>query len=146
MVRMANLAIVGSHAVNGVAKLHSDLVRSQLVPDFNEFFPGRFSNKTNGVTPRRWLMQANPALSSWIDKQIGEAWRTDLDRLRDLEPASKDSAAQAEFLKVKHVNKQRLARTIFDRTGVQCRSAVHVRRAGESASMNTSASCCMRLA
>jgi starch phosphorylase len=119
MVRMANLAIVGSHAVNGVAQLHSDLVRSQLVPDFNEFFPGRFSNKTNGVTPRRWLMQANPALSSWIDKQIGKAWRTDLDRLRDLEPASKDSAAQVEFLEVKYANKQKLARTIFDRIGVR---------------------------
>ncbi len=119
MVRMANLAIVGSHAVNGVAKLHSDLVRSHLVPDFNEFFPGRFSNKTNGVTPRRWLMQANPALSSWIDKQIGKAWRTDLDRLCDLEPACRDSAAQAEFLDVKYANKQKLARTIFDRTGIR---------------------------
>jgi glycogen phosphorylase len=119
MVRMANLAIVGSHAVNGVAKLHSDLVRSQLVPDFNEFFPGRFSNKTNGVTPRRWLMQANPALSSWIDKQIGKGWRTDLDRLRDLEPAHKDPAAQTEFLEVKYANKQKLARTIFDRIGVR---------------------------
>jgi glycogen phosphorylase len=119
MVRMANLAIVGSHAVNGVAQLHSDLVRSQLVPDFNEFYPGRFSNKTNGVTPRRWLMQANPDLSTWIDKQIGPAWRTDLDRLRDLEPASKDTASQTEFLEVKYANKQRLARTIFDRTGVR---------------------------
>jgi glycogen phosphorylase len=119
MVRMANLAIVGSHAVNGVAKLHSDLVRSHLVPDFNEFFPGRFSNKTNGVTPRRWLMQANPALSSWIDKQIGKGWRVDLDRLRDLEPACRDSAAQADFLDVKHTNKQRLACTIFDRTGIR---------------------------
>jgi starch phosphorylase len=119
MVRMANLAIVGSHAVNGVAKLHSDLVRSHLVPDFNEFFPGRFSNKTNGVTPRRWLMQANPALSRWIDKQIGKGWRVDLDRLRDLEPASGDSVAQTEFLDVKRANKQGLARTIFDRTGVR---------------------------
>jgi starch phosphorylase len=119
MVRMANLAIVGSHAVNGVAKLHSDLVRSHLVPDFNEFFPGRFSNKTNGVTPRRWLMQANPALSSWIDRQIGKAWRSDLDRLGDLEPACRDSVARNEFLEVKSANKQTLARTIFDRTGVR---------------------------
>ena len=119
MVRMANLAIVGSHAVNGVAQLHSDLVRSQLVPDFNEFFPGRFGNKTNGVTPRRWLMQANPGLSAWIDEQISRAWRTDLDLLRNLEPASKDSAAQVEFLQVKYANKQKLARTIFDRTGVR---------------------------
>ena len=119
MVRMANLAIVGSHAVNGVAKLHSDLVRSQLVPDFNEFYPDRFSNKTNGVTPRRWLMQANPGLSAWIDRMIGESWRTDFDRLRDLEAFHSDSAAQAAFLEIKHANKQKLARTIFDRTGVR---------------------------
>ncbi len=119
MVRMANLAIVGSHAVNGVAQLHSDLVRSQLVPDFHEFFPGRFGNKTNGVTPRRWLMQANPDLSSWIDEQIGDEWRTDLDRLKNLEPSSKDATARAEFLDVKYANKRRLARTILDRTGIR---------------------------
>ncbi len=119
MVRMANLAIVGSHAVNGVAKLHSDLVCSQLVPDFHQFFPGKFSNKTNGVTPRRWLMQANPALSSLIDRQIGQTWRYDLDRLQDLESAHKDSGAQREFLDVKFTNKQTLARTIFEQTGIR---------------------------
>ena len=119
MVRMANLAIVGSHAVNGVAALHSDLVRSQLVPDFNEFYPGRFSNKTNGVTPRRWLMQANGLLCTWIDDRIGAGWRKDLDRLRDLEKFSGDAASQQEFLAIKEANKQKLARTILERTGVR---------------------------
>ena len=118
MVRMANLAIVGSHAVNGVAQLHSDLVRSQLVPDFHEFFPGRFSNKTNGVTPRRWLMQANPALSAWMDTRIGTAWRTNLDRLRDLERFHDDPGAQVEFDTIKYQNKERLARIVYERTGV----------------------------
>jgi starch phosphorylase len=118
MVRMAHLAIVGSHAVNGVAELHSDLVRSELVPDFNEFYPGKFSNKTNGVTPRRWLMHANPALSMWIDERIGDRWREDLDRLRDLERFSDDSLSQRGFLAVKYANKEKLARTILELTGV----------------------------
>jgi len=119
MVRMANLAIVGSHAVNGVAELHSELVKSVLVPDFHEFYPGRFGNKTNGVTPRRWLMHCNPSLCSWIDERIGEAWRHDLDRLRDLEPFSQDPLSQREFMAVKHDNKQRLARTILATTGIR---------------------------
>jgi starch phosphorylase len=119
MVRMANLAIIGSHAVNGVAELHSDLVRSELVPDFNEFYPGRFSNKTNGVTPRRWLMHANPALSSWITSLIGNRWREDLIRLRDLEEFADDASAQDGFWAVKKQNKKQLARIIFDETGVR---------------------------
>jgi starch phosphorylase len=119
MVRMANLAIVGSHAVNGVAELHSALVRSELVPDFNEFYPGRFGNKTNGVTPRRWLMHANPALSMWIDERIGDGWREDLDRLRDLESFSDDPLSQRGFLSVKYANKEKLARTILELTGVR---------------------------
>jgi starch phosphorylase len=118
MVRMANVAIVGSHAVNGVAKLHSDLVRSELVPDFNELFPGRFSNKTNGVTPRRWLMQANPRLSSWIDKHIGDEWRVDFERLRDLESLHNDPSSQEQFLDIKLRNKQQLTRVVFERTGI----------------------------
>jgi starch phosphorylase len=119
LVRMANLAIVGSHAVNGVAELHSELVRSQLVPDFNEFYPGRFGNKTNGVTPRRWLMHANPSLCQWIDDRIGHEWRQDLNRLRYLEPFSGDPVSQCDFLAVKYANKQRLARTILDSTGIR---------------------------
>ncbi len=119
MVRMANLAIVGSHSVNGVAELHSELVKTELVPDFHAFFPGRFNNKTNGVTPRRWLAHANPALSSWITARIGSGWQEDLNRLRDLEPFAADEQSQRTFLAVKRENKLRLARAIFAATGVK---------------------------
>jgi starch phosphorylase len=100
MVRMANLSIVGSHAVNGVAALHSELVMTELVPDFHEFFPGRFSNKTNGVTPRRWLSHANPALASWITERIGDGWQRDLMLLRGLERFASHSQSQQEFMAV----------------------------------------------
>jgi glycogen phosphorylase len=119
MVRMANLAIIGSHSVNGVAQLHSALVRSQLVPDFNEFYPDRFNNKTNGVTPRRWMIQANPGLVQWIDERIGRAWRQDLDRLRDLEHFCVDPQSQRDFREIKFANKQKLARAIVDRTSLR---------------------------
>ena len=118
MIRMANLAIVGSHAVNGVAAMHSDLVKTDLVPDFHQFFPGRFGNKTNGVSPRRWLAHVNPALASWITARIGESWRRDLGRLRDLEPFAWDAPSQRAFLSVKRENKRRLSRTILEATGV----------------------------
>jgi starch phosphorylase len=118
MVRMANLAIVGSHAVNGVAALHSELVKTDLVPDFHEFFPGRFSNKTNGVTPRRWLRHANPGLSGWITERIGDGWHQDLTRLRKLEAFAQDRTSQAEFMAVKRANKRRLTRAIAERAGV----------------------------
>jgi starch phosphorylase len=119
MVRMANLSIVGSHAVNGVAALHSELVKTDLVPDFYEFFPQRFSNKTNGVTPRRWLRHANPALSDWITERIGDSWHRDLGNLRKLEPVALDAQSRAQFLGVKRANKNRLARLIAERTGVR---------------------------
>lgn len=118
MVRMAHLAIVGSHAVNGVAELHSALLRTALVPDFDEFYPGRFCNKTNGVTPRRWLVNANPELSSWITGLIGNRWREDLLRLRDLEEFADDPEAQQRFRTVKEGNKARLAQWILDQTGL----------------------------
>ncbi len=119
MVRMANLSIVGSHAVNGVAALHSELVKTDLVPDFHEFFPGRFCNKTNGVTPRRWLRYANPDLSAWITERIGDGWHRDLTQLRALEPFAYESQSQQEFMAVKHANKRRLARVIAERTGIK---------------------------
>lgn len=122
MVRMANIAIVGSHAVNGVAALHSELVKSDLVPEFHAFYPGRFTNKTNGVTPRRWLMHANPELCQWISDRIGDGWRTDLDRLQDLDRFAEDAESQESFLKVKHGNKARLASAVFERTGVRIHS------------------------
>lgn len=117
-VRMAHLAIVGSHAVNGVAELHSDLVRTQLVPDFYQMWPEKFSNKTNGVTPRRWIMKANPGLTALLKKSIGEEWTTDLDRLRELERFALDESFQKKFLQIKRDNKEKLARVIKDTTGV----------------------------
>ncbi|MDY6990151.1 MAG: glycogen/starch/alpha-glucan phosphorylase [Thermodesulfobacteriota bacterium] len=113
-VRMAHLAIVGSHSINGVAALHSDLVKSSLVPDFYKLWPKRFNNKTNGVTQRRWLLKANPLLSELLNKTIGKGWITDLDKLRDLEPYADDKAFQAEFLRIKRQNKKRLARIIME--------------------------------
>jgi starch phosphorylase len=97
-VRMANLAIVGSHSTNGVAALHSELVKKQLVPDFAAMFPERFNNKTNGVTPRRWLLLANPPLANAITKAIGDSWVTDLNELRRLKPLAGDSSFQESFL------------------------------------------------
>jgi len=108
-VRMANLAIVGSHAVNGVSALHSELVQTTLVPDFAALWPERFSNKTNGITPRRWLLKANPALAALITDTIGDAWIRDLDQLRRLEPLADDSAFREAFRAVKRANKERLA-------------------------------------
>src|SRR5438045_5279039 len=89
-VRMANLAVVCSHSINGVAALHSELVRTELLRDFAELWPERFNNKTNGVTPRRWLLQANPHLSSVITGRIGDGWTTDLAQLEKLLPFADD--------------------------------------------------------
>src|SRR5258706_14184077 len=89
-VRMAHLAIVGSHAVNGVSKLHSELVKSSLVPDFAELWPGRFQNKTNGVSPRPRLSKANRGLSDLISSRLGTAWKTDLEAPRELVPHAVD--------------------------------------------------------
>ena len=108
-VRMANLAIVGSHSVNGVARLHSQLVRDELVPDFAAFWPERFNNKTNGVSLRRWLLVANPALSELITEAIGEAWITDAAELRNLAPFADDAAFLERAQLVKAANKRRLA-------------------------------------
>ena len=108
-VRMAHLAVVGSHSVNGVAKLHSELLKTTLLTDFNELWPQRFNNKTNGVTHRRWLMYANPDLSSLISDTIGSAWTTDLDRLRELESHIDSADFRRRFAAAKMSNKRRLA-------------------------------------
>jgi starch phosphorylase len=123
MVRMANLSILGSHAVNGVAALHSELVMTELVPDFHEFFPGRFNNKTNGITPRRWLSHANPGLTAWITERVGDSWQRDLMQLRALEAFAHDTRSQHEFVAVKQANKRRLSRLIADRTGIRVDSS-----------------------
>ncbi len=118
-VRMAHLAIVGSHAVNGVSKLHSELVKSSLVPDFAELWPGRFQNKTNGVSPRRWLMKANRGLSDLITSRIGNDWKTDLEALRELEPHAEDPEFRRAFRDVKRSNKARASGVIAQATGVR---------------------------
>jgi transketolase N-terminal domain/subunit len=100
-IRMANLAIVGSHSTNGVAALHSDLLRTTTVKDLAEVFPGRFNNKTNGVTPRRWLLLANPALARTITEAIGDGWVTDLDQLENLLPLAEDSGFRDAIRKAK---------------------------------------------
>jgi glycogen phosphorylase len=111
-VRMAHLAIVGSHSINGVSKLHSELVKTRLVPDFYQLWPERFSNKTNGVTQRRWLLMANPGLASLLDETVGPAWVTDLEQLRGLESHVGDGEFQSRFRAIKRANKERLARII----------------------------------
>lgn len=111
-VRMAHLAIVGSHSVNGVAKIHSHLLKTALLPEFYDLWPEKFNNKTNGVTPRRWLLSANPGLSRLITDAIGDAWITDLDALKALEPLTSDNAFLEKFSMIKRENKVRLARLI----------------------------------
>jgi starch phosphorylase len=117
-VRMANLAIVGSHSVNGVAAIHSELVKSSLVPDFYQLWPKKFNNKTNGVTQRRWLLSANPQLAALLTKTVGDSWITNLDKLRSLEKSAEDAGFQKEFRKIKQDNKRRLAKVIRDLTHV----------------------------
>ena len=104
-VRMANLAIVGSKSVNGVARLHSEILTRDIFPDFNELYPQKFSNKTNGITPRRWLLQANPRLASLISESIGDSWVNDLDQLRQLKTAPLDTEFIRRWKQVKHDNK-----------------------------------------
>lgn len=107
-IRMAHLAVVGSRKVNGVAKLHTDLLRANVFPEFDEMYPGKFVNVTNGVTPRRWMLQANPGLSELITEKIGDDWLRDLSQLIRLEPLADDPQFQTRIREVKYANKRRL--------------------------------------
>lgn len=118
-VRMAHLATVGSHAINGVAALHSDLLKASVLKDFYELWPQRFSNKTNGVTPRRFLALANPALRSLLNDTLGEQWLADLGQLRQLEAKAGNAAFRHKWRAVKEANKKRLADYIRARTKVE---------------------------
>ena len=111
-LRMAQLSVLGSFSTNGVAAMHTRLLKSRLFPEFNQLFPDRINNKTNGITPRRWLRACNPDLSSLITGRIGDAWVRDLDLLKQLEPAATETAFQDSFLAVKRLNKERLAKVI----------------------------------
>ena len=116
-VRMGNLAIVGSHSINGVAAIHSELVKKNLAPDFYEMWPERFNNKTNGITPRRWLLSANPELSKLICDHIGTNWITHLDELKEISKFATDSDFVKSFFKIKKANKEKLAKIILNTTG-----------------------------
>ena len=119
LLRMAHLSIVGSHSINGVSEMHSRLVRKTLAPDFYDLWPERFNNKTNGVTPRRWLLQANPLLAGLITRTLGDTWIADLERVSALEKYANDSAFQQEFGAIKRANKERLARVIEHSTSIR---------------------------
>ena len=134
-VRMAHLATAGSHAVNGVANLHTELLKSDVLRDFHDLWPQKFSNKTNGVTPRRWMVLCNPRLSQFISRAIGDDWIRNLEQLRRLEPMTEDAQFRAEWRDIKRSNKRALAAIIRERTGVTVDPAaifdVHVKRIHE---------------
>ncbi|PSR18675.1 glycogen phosphorylase [filamentous cyanobacterium CCP3] len=118
-VRMANLACVGSHAINGVAALHTELLKQEVLQDFYELWPDKFSNKTNGITPRRWLLQCNPRLAQLISETIGDRWITNLDRLKDLEAHVDNADFRHAWQAIKQENKWSLARYIHDTLGLE---------------------------
>lgn len=118
MIRMAHLAIVGSHSVNGVAALHTEILKDRLFRDFFEMYPERFNNKTNGITPRRWLKKANPRISYLITEMIGDGWITDLAELKKIAPLAEDKTFRQRWIDVKRANKNRLAAIIQDRNQI----------------------------
>ena len=118
-VRMAYLAVLTSHSINGVSALHSELMKESIFADFARLWPERFNNKTNGITPRRWLAQANPALSALLDKKIGSGWRRDLTQLKDLQPLLTNEKVITGFQQAKLVNKRRLAAWVQSHMGLE---------------------------
>ncbi|PID60677.1 MAG: glycogen phosphorylase [Gammaproteobacteria bacterium] len=122
VVRMAHLAIVGSFSVNGVAALHTELLKHGLFARFNELWPERFNNKTNGVTQRRWLALCNPGLATLLDAELGEGWLDDFERLGQIAPKAGDAGLQAAWQKVRIANKTRLAALVKQRTGIDVKS------------------------
>lgn len=121
-IRMAFLSVVGSHSVNGVAALHTKLLQERLLKDFAELYPNRFNNKTNGITPRRWLLTCNPELSELVTSVVGQDWVTDLSKLRGLEEVADDPSFQKKFLEIKKACKDRLSQVILDKIGLSINS------------------------
>lgn len=119
MVRMGNLSVIGSFAVNGVAEIHSKLVKENLFPEFDQLYPGKLTNVTNGVTPRRWLKACNPLLSDLVSKKIGNDWPLNLNKLNDLSAFADNKTFQNQFMKVKQKNKEALAKEIKALTGIE---------------------------
>lgn len=118
-VKMAHLAIVGGYSINGVARLHTEILEKQELKDFYEMYPEKFSNKTNGITQRRFLLHANPLLANWITGHIGDEWITDLSQLSKLKVYADDEKAQQEFMNIKYQNKVRLAKYILEHNGIE---------------------------
>ena len=118
-VRMAHLAIVGSFSVNGVAKLHTEILKNQELKDFYQLFPHKFNNKTNGITQRRFLLHGNPLLAEWVTAKIGDGWITDLTKINQLKRYAEDDNSLKEFMEIKYKNKQRLAEYIKAHNGIE---------------------------
>ena len=118
-VRMANMAIIAGFSVNGVAKLHTDILKTQQLRDFYEMMPEKFNNKTNGITQRRFLAHGNPLLADWITDKIGNGWITDLSQIEKLRPFADDEKARREFMQIKYENKVRLAKYIKEHNGIE---------------------------
>ena len=118
-IRMAHLSVVGSHSVNGVAALHTKLLQEKLLSEFAELYPDRFNNKTNGITPRRWLLGCNPKLSSLVDESIGKSWITQASELRGLAKFAEDTSFRKKFRAIKTENKENLSDLISNRFGLQ---------------------------
>jgi len=118
-VKMAHLAIAASYSVNGVARLHTEILKNQELRDFYEMMPEKFNNKTNGITQRRFLLHGNPHLADWVTRHIGEGWITDLPQMDRLKPLADDDKARAEFMDIKYKNKERLAKYILEHNGIE---------------------------
>ncbi|TIS41107.1 MAG: glycogen/starch/alpha-glucan phosphorylase, partial [Mesorhizobium sp.] len=118
-VRMGNLAFVGSHSINGVSALHTDLMKETVFADLHKLYPDRINNKTNGITPRRWLIQCNPGLTALAREAIGNRFMDDIEAIKDLDPLAGDSAFREKFAAVKRQNKVRLANLVADRLGIR---------------------------
>ena len=118
-VKMAHMAIVAGYSVNGVAKLHTEILKNQELKDFYEMFPERFNNKTNGITQRRFLLHGNPLLADWVTSRAGDGWITDLPQIAKLKGLADNSKAQKEFMDIKHKNKVRLAKYILEHNGIE---------------------------
>ena len=126
-VRMAHLAIVGGFSVNGVARLHTEILKQQELRDFYEMMPSKFNNKTNGITQRRFLKHGNPLLADWVTEKLGtEDWVTNLSLMEGLKPLAEDTKALAEFMDIKYKNKERLAKYILEHNGASRRPAFHL--------------------
>ena len=118
-VRMAHMAIIAGYSVNGVARLHTEILKKQELRDFYEMMPEKFNNKTNGITQRRFLLHGNPLLADWVTDHIGDGWITDLSQMSKLKPLADDPKARAEFMDIKYKNKERLAKYILEHNGVE---------------------------